>query len=540
MNKNTFCIVALLIAVNLQLNAQQEQKIRVELEFVDNSYDGYQEFSKTASLYLEKVLNSDIFREYLSNLKMKKKRWKSNLEIYDLIMKGHEKQCLERISFEEAVNERCPKKNINKKYKCSIREKGIINLKVRTINECDGSDWLNKNCKLDSKMKTIGIDGNGDGVTAICPQRLEKWLKDGRIDSLAGHYMHEYMHILGFSHKFPLWKYKSAVYKIGNLVTQLVARELWIKDDLNLVNFNTDFSDYNQKTSVYCAQISKIVYWDSLGIANLHKQVSEKYPNANYRYKFIDHKDKKSDTQALLWGNSDFLVIAFRGTEGRKLKDWITNIKFCNYKSNQDADEEIRNIPAGHGGFRRSLMNLITKQNLFEKIDAFIKNGNPNADVSKTPIYLTGHSLGAAISQLFIEPLELHTKSKYNFSGAYHFAPPLAVSCEVNEQMKNTYGDKVYDIVNYKDYVPRAGRNGVAHFGKFYRICKDGLMYKEKESYIKFKLFEYRRGHESHFLSNHLIALKDQKNTIKGINDRSIIGEEYPCLKPKKEIRNCE
>lgn len=308
-----------------------------------------------------------------------------------------------------------------------------------------------------------------------------------------------------------------------------------ILNDLNPANFNKDFSEYDQLTSIYCAQISKIAYWDAAGIQKLHQSISEKYPNANYRSEFINHQDKKSHTQVLLWGNTDFLIIVFRGTEPSKIKDWITDAKFWNYENNPSSNEELANMPPGHGGFRRSLMSLITKKNLFERIDAFLLNGNPNADISETPIYVTGHSLGAAISQLFIEPL--HYK-KYNFSGAYHFAPPLAVSCDINDYMKTKFGNKVYDIINYKDYVPRAGRNGVAHFGKFYRICKNGLIFKEKESYIKFRFFEYLSEFKLHKLQNHIKSIKNKENSMKLIYDRSI-GKEYPCLEPENKIKNC-
>lgn len=206
-------------------NAQEDYKVNIELNFVDNSYDGYQEFSKKTIFYLEKVLNSDTFRTELLKLKMCKKQGKTNLQIFDLILNGYEKQCLGRIISKAIPNRKCPKRTIDFKYKCP--ENGIrkINLKVRTINICDGKKWLNENCKLDSRSRTIGIDGNGDGVTAICPQRLKKWFDSKKTNALAGHYMHEYMHIIGFSHR-GLWKYKSAVYQIGYLVRDLVKYEM--------------------------------------------------------------------------------------------------------------------------------------------------------------------------------------------------------------------------------------------------------------------------------------------------------------------------
>ena len=304
--------------------------------------------------------------------------------------------------------------------------------------------------------------------------------------------------------------------------------------DLALKNFQTNFSSYNQLTSIYCSQISEIAYWKSNEIEKFEQLLNDRYPNDNYHLQLIDHKDKKSHTQVLLYGNKNFLIVAFRGTEPSRIRDWITDAKFWNYETNYTSIEQLANMPAGHGGFRRSLISLITQKKLFKKIDNIISKLNLKIDKSKFPIYTTGHSLGAAISQLFIEPLNY---KGYNFSGAYHFAPPLAVSCKLNTYMKTNYGDKVYDIVNYKDYVPRAGRNGVAHFGKFYRICKNGLIYSEKESYIKFRFFEYLSEFKLHSLKNHLKAIRSSKNSLDNIIKRSV--GDYPCLEPETKIKNC-
>ena len=192
-------------------------------------------------------------------------------------------------------------------------------------------------------------------------------------------------------------------------------------------------------------------------------------------------------------------------------------------------------MPPGHGGFRTSLNNLVKHKNLYGRIEEIITKLNPEANHKSFPIFLTGHSLGAGISQFFIEPLSL---KGFNFGGAYHFAPPLAVTCEYYDHMKSNYGNKVYDIVNYKDYVPRAGRNNTAHFGKFYRICTDGLIYKEQEYFIKFRFWERLKLIKMHALSSYLAAVKNQKNTHLEIENRSL--DTNQCLVPKNDIKPCD
>lgn len=44
----------------------------------------------------------------------------------------------------------------------------------------------------------------------------------------------------------------------------------------------------------------------------------------------------------------------------------------------------------------------------------------------------------------------------YNMAGAYFFAPPLAIRPDEACRLNKRYGTLVHEIVNYKDYVPRA------------------------------------------------------------------------------------
>jgi len=297
---------------------------------------------------------------------------------------------------------------------------------------------------------------------------------------------------------------------------RLYGQEDVMLSELNPATVNMDFGDYDPATALYMGQLSELAYWKADQLEGLFNRVDSLYPESNLHYQFLDNE--KTHTQALLWCTKNFLVIAFRGTEPSKLRDWLSDAKFWNYENNPSQNVSLANMPPGHGGFRKSLMELITEKEIFHEIDKIVKKSSPEANLSEFPVYLTGHSLGAAISQLFIECL--HYK-KYNFAGAYHFAPPLAVSCSLSEYMKANFGDRVYDIVNYKDYIPRAGRNGVAHFGKFYRICDDNLLYKEETAYVRFSGREYFFALKYHKLSNHLRAIRDASNSSAAISGRS-------------------
>ena len=180
------------------------QHIEVKLHSTTD-YEGYEDFAKAAIVQMEKVLNSDEFKNKLMEDTYKRTNGLTNKELLQKIKLAREEQG-------------------------PGGQDRVVDLRVRTLRiNSDESRWKNK-CKIGSRAGTIGIDGNGDGVTAICPQRLEKWFKENNLGSLAGHYTHEYLHIIGFNHRKWLstnrWRQKTFVYKIGNLVRDLVNKNM--------------------------------------------------------------------------------------------------------------------------------------------------------------------------------------------------------------------------------------------------------------------------------------------------------------------------
>lgn len=188
-----FCFVSYLFA--------QAPQIRVELHSI-TGYGQHEQFARQAATMLETVLNSDEFRTRMLALEYERTNGLTNQQLYERIMNAHEVQGPGGLD-------------------------GVVDLSVRTLRiNSDESKWAD-NCEIGSSSGTIGIDGNGDGVTAICPQRLEMWAAANNVAELAGHYAHEYMHILGFNHHRFLsrqsWRERTFVYKIGNLVSELVS-----------------------------------------------------------------------------------------------------------------------------------------------------------------------------------------------------------------------------------------------------------------------------------------------------------------------------
>ncbi len=302
--------------------------------------------------------------------------------------------------------------------------------------------------------------------------------------------------------------------------------------DINPIHFNDDFSGYDQKTAIYMAQLSELSYAkDNFDRLRFLEQYKLEFPQDSLHYEFIQAKSFGTNTQLLLWAVSGRLIIAFRGTKPG-FRNFLTDAKFKIYCSNAIARKHFSNLPDGHGGFRRVIMNLIDDKDIFNRIEQFIKKAYPQKISKEIPTYITGHSLGAGIGSLFAYCLK---HNNYNVKGMYFFAPPLAVACYEVEKLDPELRRSTYDIVNYLDYVPRAGlRGSLRHYGKFYRICNDFTLAKQNEKYITFPSGEGKREIHYHSLVSHLRALALSKNSTEKVRTR-----ELDCFPTYAEMPLC-
>jgi hypothetical protein len=198
-NQKLALFLCVLLLCFSQLSAQQKQ-IKAKIHSI-TGYGPHEAFARKAAGALEKVINSKEFETRMKADTYLKTQGLTNDQLFDRIMSAHEKQG-------------------------PGGEDGVVDLRIRTIRvDGDESGW-----KSNCQGSTIGIDGKGDGVTAICPNVLAYWAERDSVSELAAHYAHEYMHTLGFDHFNPLrgqkWRERTFVYKIGDLVAELLEEEL--------------------------------------------------------------------------------------------------------------------------------------------------------------------------------------------------------------------------------------------------------------------------------------------------------------------------
>ncbi|MVT08343.1 hypothetical protein [Chitinophaga tropicalis] len=187
--------LSLSILATLLFTQSSRAQVSVKMHTL-TGYEDYESFAYAACEKLQVVLNSTRFKNAVRQGSFTRTNGLTSQKIWEKIMNAHEVQG-------------------------PGGKDSVVDLHARIITiEQDGTRWIN-NCKPGSWAGTIGIDGRGDGVTAICREKLKKFYDTKDTASLAGHYMHEYMHMLGFSHP-GFRKSRSAVYKIGYIARDII------------------------------------------------------------------------------------------------------------------------------------------------------------------------------------------------------------------------------------------------------------------------------------------------------------------------------
>lgn len=304
-------------------------------------------------------------------------------------------------------------------------------------------------------------------------------------------------------------------------------------EELNPALFQTDFSAYSQSTAIYTALLSDIAYWPQADYQNLITDLQKKYPDEKIVGRFL--QDKKTSTEAILFGTKKFTIISFRGTQ--ETRDLVTDSKILFSKNHaKDSATVYRSLARGPRGFRAAMKSFVLNTDFFDTLQDF--NTLNYTAATKKPVYVTGHSLGAALAKMVVPLL---ADNGFNFAGSYAFAQPLCTDFRAADSLEHQFGSKCYNIVFYKDYIARAlahWRKSLKHYGYFLRINTDYVLYKEDECYVAFDKGEQSNWLDYHSLNNYLAGLRDIRNTTEALNIRWANGDASICLSGK-QLENC-
>jgi triacylglycerol lipase len=169
-----------------------------------------------------------------------------------------------------------------------------------------------------------------------------------------------------------------------------------------------------------------------------------------------------ADTQAFVAKDASIVIVAFRGTETKEPKDFLTDADFA----------QVAVRPGGalrglvHAGFQQAL------DAVWPSVEAAIRTA---CDANQT-VWVTGHSLGAALATLATARL---CAAGTNVSGLYTFGSPRAGNHDYAACFGKLAGARTFRFVNHRDIVPRVppetfGKFSYKHVGQVEYFDKDG------------------------------------------------------------------
>ena len=208
------------------------------------------------------------------------------------------------------------------------------------------------------------------------------------------------------------------------------------------LDFNSTTTRYDPLNALALGQVAKLAYE---GEAAITAQAGSWGLEAGFISK---NHILMGDTQASVLGDADRVIVAFRGTEPKNLQDWMS-----------DAEAILVPGPVGmvHKGFLDAL-NLVYPD--LRKMVARFQNRSQS-------LWVTGHSLGAALAALFVAKLRFEEdKPVY---GLYTFGQPRSGDRSFARAFDQDLRSLTFRFVNNTDVVPRVPpRAGLySHVGTF-------------------------------------------------------------------------
>ncbi len=164
----------------------------------------------------------------------------------------------------------------------------------------------------------------------------------------------------------------------------------------------------------------------------------------------------RRETQCLVLANDRAIVVAFRGTEPDKLKDWMS-----------DLDIQFVEGPFGlvHCGFNLALSHVWDELNAC--ITAFQDKGQS--------LWVTGHSLGAALATLAAARWREADRPVH---GLYSFGGPRVGNRAFERTFDQDFGARNFRFVNNADLVTRVPLRamGFSHAGTLLYFTDKGRL----------------------------------------------------------------
>jgi predicted lipase len=224
--------------------------------------------------------------------------------------------------------------------------------------------------------------------------------------------------------------------------TEINVGSLISKDELEAAS-----SYFNVKNLLLNPPIKRAAYSDRMAwmMASMAQLVYERFEDGGKARELLQIKLKaggfeliaefnapETDTQAFLVSNGEYAVLAFRGTEVTKKTDITTDIKAT--KVSIIEGRVHRGFLEGYNSIKDDILEALKK-------------------VLGLPIYITGHSLGAALATVATNYLENEiikgVPIRDQIAACYTFGSPRVG----NKQYDSDFKSPIYRMVNTTDIV---------------------------------------------------------------------------------------
>jgi len=205
---------------------------------------------------------------------------------------------------------------------------------------------------------------------------------------------------------------------------------------------------------------------------------------------------------------SDFVVVSFRGTDPSLVKNILTD---ANALQDKDILGEV------HSGFRNALQQVGSE--LFKAVYKYVNQ--------RTPLWITGHSLGSALATLFVASVAC---KGYKVSGVYTFGQPRVGGKTFKKNYQDLLGNSHFRFINNNDVVTRLPLKRLKKL--VYRHVGDKVYIKSNENLVlnpshRLIIVDRIKGRIKAFFNGELFdGVNDHalENYCRAI-DKSVIGE---------------
>ena len=204
--------------------------------------------------------------------------------------------------------------------------------------------------------------------------------------------------------------------------------------------------------------------------------------------------DAVKTTQAFLAWGPQVAILSFRGTEPKEIEDWLTDAEF---KPAAWAGPGL-----AHKGFATALDSQYAV--IFAEIEKLQGTGRQ--------LYITGHSLGAALATLMAARLAANPATRDLIQGVYTYGSPRVGDQTFADAYERALGNRTFRVVNNEDIVTRLPPRvlGLKHVG--------GLVYFDANGNL-----QRDAGFWQRFLNTVANAVEDfQKSVRTSVSDHSV------------------